>query len=58
MFDLNDARFKPLRSRVKLVAICFGWAAFEFVSSSQAGLQSLLRSVHGLLKALRFSTEA
>ncbi|MCX2699041.1 DUF3329 domain-containing protein [Ochrobactrum chromiisoli] len=34
MFDLNDARFKPLWLRVMLVAICFGWAAFEFVSRS------------------------
>ncbi|NKC23222.1 hypothetical protein HED50_20490 [Ochrobactrum oryzae] len=47
MFDLNDARLKPLWLRVMLVAICFGWAAFEFVSSSPGWAAILLRSVRG-----------
>lgn len=34
MFDLNDARFKPLWLRVLLTAICFCWAVFEYISSS------------------------
>lgn len=33
-FDLNNPFFRPLWLRALIVALCLGWAAFEFVAAS------------------------
>ncbi|MCT7373805.1 DUF3329 domain-containing protein [Chelativorans salis] len=34
LFDADHPFFRPLWRRVAIVAVCLGWAAFEFASAS------------------------
>ena len=35
-FDVQSEKFRPLWIRVSLVAVCFGWAVFEFIATGSA----------------------
>ncbi len=45
LFDPSHDFFKPLITRIALVAVCYGWAAFEW--SIDARLWSVLFGVLG-----------
>jgi hypothetical protein len=55
LFDFSHPMFRPLWVRIGLVAICAGWATFEFVTGSPfwgvvfAGLGAV--AFHGLFLA-------
>lgn len=52
MFNLDDAFYRPLWLRILLVAVCLGWAAFEFMSG--APLFGVIFAALGLYAAWRF----
>ncbi len=52
LFDFDHPFFRPLWIRLLVVALCLGWAAFEFASGSPGW--ALLFGGVGLLAAYRF----
>ena len=52
MFDLDHPFFRPLWIRALVVAVCLGWALFEFATGSP--FWGVLFGAAGLYAAYRF----
>ena len=52
MFDLDHPFFRPLWVRALVVAVCLGWAAFEFATASP--FWGILFGAVGVYAAYRF----